>query len=107
MNLKNGKTNTTDVEKLVLGSKKLLLAVDGRVENTSLLKDIISLAKQKVLEFDSVLLDLKAEKEKLEGLAKDMADIFGPDSESVLQVKEKINAVIKSIRERIEFLRAL
>ena len=104
VNLKNGKTNTTDAEKLVLGSKKLLLAVDGRVENTYTLKEIISLAKQKLLEFDSVLLDLQAEGKKLEGLAKDMADIFGADNDNVLQVKEKFNAVAKKIRERVEFL---
>ena len=81
-----------------------MLAVDGRVENTYTLKEIISLAKQKLLEFDSVLLDLQAEGKKLEGLAKDMADIFGADSENVLQVKEKFNAVAKKIRERVEFL---
>jgi hypothetical protein len=51
-----------------------------------------------------VLLDLQAEGKKLEGLAKDMADIFGKDSENVLQVKEKFNAVAKKIRERVEFL---
>lgn len=107
VNLKNGKTNTTDAEKLVLGSKKLLAAVDGRVENVSLLTDIISLAKQKVLDFDSVLLDLKAEAKKLEGLAKDMADIFGDDSDNVIQVKEKLNAVIKKIKERVELLMSL
>ena len=104
VNLKNGKTNTNNAEKLVLGSKKLLLAVDGRVENTYTLKEIISLAKQKLLEFDSVLLDLQAEGKKLEGLAKDMADIFGKDSENVLQVKEKFDVVVKKIRERVEFL---
>lgn len=104
VNLKNGKTNTTDVEKLVLGSKKLLLAVDGRVENTNALKDIISLAKQKLLEFDSVLLDLTAEETKLKRLSKDMADIFGENSDNVLQVAEKQTAVVKKIRERIEFL---
>lgn len=104
VNLKNGKTNTNDAEKLVLGSAKLLLAVDGRVKNTNVLKDIISLAKQKLLEFDSVLLDLQAEGKKLEGLAKDMADIFGKDSDNVLQVKEKFNVVVKKIRERVEFL---
>lgn len=104
VNLKNGKTNTTDAKKLVLGSAKLLLAVDGRVENTNVLKDIISLAKQKLLEFDSVLLDLYAEKEKLEGLAKDMADIFGKDSDNVLQVKEKITAVSINIIERKDIL---
>lgn len=104
VNLKNGKTNTTDAEKLVLGSKKLLLAVDGRVEDTNVLKSIISIAKQKILEFDSVLLDLKAERKKLERLAQDMADIFGADSDNVLQVKEKFNVVVKKIKERIEFL---
>ena len=104
VNLKNGKTNTTDAEKLVLGSKKLLLAVDGRVENTNVLKDIISLAKQKLLEFDSVLLDLCAEEKKLKGLAQDLGDIFGADSENVLQVKEKISVVVNNIRERIDFL---
>lgn len=104
VNLKNGKTNTTDAEKLVLGSKKLLLAVDGRVENTNVLKDIISLAKQKLLEFDSVLLDLTAEETKLKRLSKDMADIFGENSDNVLQVAEKQTAVVKKIRERIEFL---
>jgi len=104
VNLKNGKTNTSDAEKLVLGSKKLLLAVDGRVENTNVLKDIISLAKQKLLEFDSVLLDLKAEETKLKRLSKDMADIFGENSDNVLQVAEKQTAVVKKIRERIEFL---
>jgi len=104
VNLKNGKTNTTDAEKLVLASKKLLLAVDDRVKNTNVLKDIISLAKIKLLEFDSLLLDLKAEEKKLKGLAKDIADIFGADSENVLQVKEKISAVSKAITEHIEFL---
>jgi len=104
VNLKNGKTNTTDAEKLVLASKKLLLAVDGRVKNTNVLKDIISLAKIKLLEFDSLLLDLRAEEKKLKGLAKDMADIFGAESENVLQVKEKISAVSKAITEHIEFL---
>lgn len=104
VNLKNGKTNTTDAEKLVLGSKKLLIAVDGRVKNTNVLKDIISLAKIKLLEFDSLLLDLKAEEKKLKGLAKDIADIFGDDSDNVLQVKEKISAVSKAITERMDFL---
>lgn len=104
VNLKNGKTNTIDAEKLVLASKKLLLAVDGRVKNTNVLKDIISLAKIKLLEFDSLLLDLKAEEKKLKGLAKDIADIFGAESENVLQVKEKISAVSKAITEHIEFL---
>ena len=107
VNLKNGKTNTTDAEKLVLGSKKLLLAVNGRVENTNVLKDIISLAKQKLLEFDSVLLDLTAEETKLKRLSKDMADIFGENSDNVLQVAEKQTAVVKKIRERIEFLTKL
>jgi predicted nucleotidyltransferase len=104
VNLKNGKTNTNDAEKLVLGSALLLLAADGRIEKTGVLKEIISLAKEKLLKFDSVLLDLQAEGKKLEGLAKDMADIFGADSENVLQVKEKFNAVAKKIRERVEFL---
>lgn len=104
VNLKNGKTNTIDAEKLVLGSKKLLLAVDGRVENTNVLKDIISLAKQKLLDYDSVLLDLIAEEKKMQSLAKDMADIFGADSDNVLQVVEKQKAVAKSIKERIELL---
>jgi hypothetical protein len=104
VNLKNGKTNTTDAEKLVLASAKLLLAVNSRVENTNVLKNIISTAKAKVLDFDSVLLDLYAEEKKLERLAQDMADIFGADSDNVLQVKEKLNAVIKNIRNRIDFL---
>lgn len=104
VNLKNGKTNTNDAEKLVFASAILLSKVDGRIKNMGMLKEIISLAKQKLLEFDSVLLDLYAEGKKLEGLAKDMADIFGKDSDNVLQVKEKFNAVEKKIRERVEFL---
>ena len=104
VNLKNGKTNTTDAEKLVLASAKLLFAVDGRVENTNVLKNIIRMAKEKIVEFDSVLLDLKAEEKKLMGLAKDMADIFGADSDNVLQVVKKQSVVARTIGERIDHL---
>ena len=106
VNLKNGKTNTTHADKLVLASAHLLAAVDGRVEKTNVLKEIIRIAKEKLIEFDSVLLDLIAEKEKLERLAKDMADIFGKDSDNVLQVIEKQKAVAKKITDRTEILTA-
>ena len=104
VNLKNGKTNTTDAEKLVLASQKLLLAVDSRVENTNTLKRIIAIARQKLVEFDSVLLDLIAEEKKLQSLAQNIGDIFGTDSDNYLQVVEKQEAVAKSIKERAELL---
>lgn len=104
VNLKNGKTNTTDAEKLVLASVKLLLAVESRVESTALLQNIIAIAKQKLVEFDSVLLDLIADEKKLQSLAQNIGDIFGTDSDNYLQVIEKRNAVTKSIKERAELL---
>ena len=103
VNLKNGKTNTTDSKKLSLASLILVRKINGEVD-FEVAKAIIENAKGIILNHDKTLSDLRKQKEKLESLSKEIGEIFGTDSANYQDTQKKVAEEDEKIKSREDFL---
>lgn len=103
IDLVSQRTNTTNSEKLLLASSLLLKKIGDSVDS-EILKAIIKTAKEKITNFDKVLLDLIAEQKRLENVFKNIVEIFGENNETAKATQEKINHIEKLKKERVDVL---
>lgn len=99
IDLVSQRTNTTNSEKLLLASSLLLNKIGDSVDS-EILKAIIKTAKEKITNFDKVLLDLKTEQTKLENMKQSLIEIFGAENSAVAQADEKLVSIFEKIKER-------
>lgn len=99
IDLVSQRTNTTNSEKLLLASSLLLNKIGDSVDS-EILKAIIKTAKEKITNFDKVLLDLKTEQAKLKNMKQSLIEIFGAQNLSVAQAEEKLVSILEKIQER-------